>query len=265
MGWKRVKEHFRITHIVQVTEAGICVGSPYIHDIVVISLEGKVLKEWHMENHHPELSRIVREIKADQAAVRELFEKLDEFYADHPVYTWDQDGNIIEKKCERPGWPNVTHDGLLMYDNRFSTDRAKIIELAKANLTASVELQRDHVKDLQDKLAVAQQWLGRYEAGLAKLTGAEIAKEYPFTVNMGTVDDRVIIGAAECTCEFDRDPDDPPDEEPWHYRRECVYCSKKWWSLHCPHDGVQKPCPHCKRKQPVFLQLEPPAKEKATT
>jgi hypothetical protein len=44
MGWKSVKEHYQIKHIVQVTDKGICVGSPYIHDVIIIGLDGKVLK-----------------------------------------------------------------------------------------------------------------------------------------------------------------------------------------------------------------------------
>jgi len=36
MGWKNIKEHYRINHYVQVTEQGICIGSPYIHNIIVI-------------------------------------------------------------------------------------------------------------------------------------------------------------------------------------------------------------------------------------
>ena len=30
MGWKNIKEHYRIGHTVHVTDKGICIGSPYI-------------------------------------------------------------------------------------------------------------------------------------------------------------------------------------------------------------------------------------------
>lgn len=53
-----------------------------------------------------------------------------------------------------------------------------------------------------------------------------------------------------CDCEFT--PYDPADYEPgeeieesWHYLRECPTCGRRWWGLHCPHDGVQNPCPEC--------------------
>lgn len=40
----------------------------------------------------------------------------DTFTASIPVYSYE-DGTIIEKLCEKPGSPNLTHDGDLMYDN----------------------------------------------------------------------------------------------------------------------------------------------------
>lgn len=47
-----------------------------------------------------------------------------------------------------------------------------------------------------------------------------------------------------CSCEF-TPYDDEPNEESWHFKRICKVCSGYWWGLHCPHDGVQKPCPVC--------------------
>ena len=44
MGWKNIKEHYRIGHAVQVTDAGICIGSPYIHNIIIIGVDGTLKK-----------------------------------------------------------------------------------------------------------------------------------------------------------------------------------------------------------------------------
>lgn len=46
MGIKKLKEKYKIEHTVCRTEKGICIGSPYIHDIIVISNEGKFLKKY---------------------------------------------------------------------------------------------------------------------------------------------------------------------------------------------------------------------------
>lgn len=47
-----------------------------------------------------------------------------------------------------------------------------------------------------------------------------------------------------CECEFAPYEDDD-DEVSYHFKRECKSCNRTWWGLHCPHDGVQRPCPHC--------------------
>lgn len=51
-----------------------------------------------------------------------------------------------------------------------------------------------------------------------------------------------------CTCEFTpyNAEDNPEDEESWHYLRRCKNCGCIWYSLHCPHDGHQHPCPECR-------------------
>lgn len=47
-----------------------------------------------------------------------------------------------------------------------------------------------------------------------------------------------------CDCEFDPF-DDGDTEESYHFKRICLHCGQKWWGLHCPHDGIQNPCPGC--------------------
>ena len=61
-------------------------------------------------------------------------------------------------------------------------------------------------------------------------------------------------GADGCACEFDPyelDDGTTDAEDSWHYRRTCGGCGfSDWWSLHCPHDGIQNPCPECRWVQP---------------
>lgn len=55
----------------------------------------------------------------------------------------------------------------------------------------------------------------------------------------------------ECNCEFDAyehhegEVIDELDLSSWHHKRTCGGCGTVWWSLHCPHDGIQHPCPAC--------------------
>ena len=55
--------------------------------------------------------------------------------------------------------------------------------------------------------------------------------------------------ATKCNCEFD--PNSGDDGESWHYLRECLACGATWHGLHCPHDGVQNPCPRCGKRPDV--------------
>lgn len=47
----------------------------------------------------------------------------------------------------------------------------------------------------------------------------------------------------DCQCE----PDAPNEDgsAPYMYVRTCGGCGFCWESSHCPHDGVQNPCPAC--------------------
>ena len=126
MGWKNVKESYGIVHTVQVTDKGICIGSPYIHDLIVIGLDGAVKKRDYGYGNQ-DLKRYMQEFDADPDKLKRLVLSDDHFAASVTVFTYDG-GDIVEKLCEAPGWPNVTHDGEMMYDNTF--ENAKRSNLA---------------------------------------------------------------------------------------------------------------------------------------
>ena len=44
-------------------------------------------------------------------------------------------------------------------------------------------------------------------------------------------------------------------EESWHFKRTCDYCGHVWAGIHCPHDGIQNPCPNC-GKTPITKEGE---------
>ncbi|MEW9523891.1 hypothetical protein MRBLRH8O_001706 [Agrobacterium radiobacter] len=151
MGWKNVKEHYRIDHQVQVTNEGICIGSPYIHAIIVISLDGTLVKE-DDRTLNDKLSRYQAEMKADPGKLRDLVLSEDKFSSSIPVYTYDG-ATIVPKFCEELGWPNVTHDGAMMYDNTFFADREAAVEAAKRNCEAAILLRRSEIAGLRSSIA----------------------------------------------------------------------------------------------------------------
>ena len=173
MGWKNVKEHYKVEHTVQVTEDGICIGSPYIHNIIVIGDDGKVKKRYENGRTNEDLRRIQDEIDADPAMLRKMVLTADTFDNSITVYTYD-DGEIIECKCEELGFPNVTHGGSIMYDNSFSTNKVKVVKWAKESAGICVKWAKESVDSAEKDLLEKQARLTEQEYHLARLE-----KEYP--------------------------------------------------------------------------------------
>jgi len=167
MGWKSLKERFGISHIVQVDGKQLLIGSGYVHNLATIDLlTGKVTE-------NPTFPRFLAETYPDllKAASEELvglLEAPDTFTQSVTVYTYDG-ANIVEKQCEAVGWPNVTHDGAVMYENTFSTDKATVVSWAKRNAASGSRLFRKRIQEVQSELESLRTQLSKCESDLAKL------------------------------------------------------------------------------------------------
>lgn len=169
MGWKNIRDHYRIQHTVQVTEAGICIGTGYVHDLIVIKRwEKKVNQSSIGIRGNESLQRYWAEMHADLDKLWELVEKDDQFEKAIPVYTW-KEGDIIEERCEELGWPNVTHDGKIMYENKFSADRNEVIRWAIQSFETIVRHGYQRISEIEDTLRKIRQRHGEDQADLAKL------------------------------------------------------------------------------------------------
>lgn len=174
MGWKLLKDTFGITrHIVHVIDKGICIGSELCRDIVVIQAEtGQIIR---MQPMFSDYIRVHYQAlhEAEPAEIARLIAEPDSFKVSIPVYTYD-DGTIIEKSCETPGWPNVTHDGQLMYDNTFSTSKEKVIEWAKRNIACRIEWLQEDVA--RQSCLLDQRF---HDLALAKMAQEKLVSDYP--------------------------------------------------------------------------------------
>ena len=176
MGWKNVKEHYRVQHTVQVTDEGICIGSPYIHNIIVIGADGKVKKPYGDGRSNEDLRRIQDEIDADPKMLQKMVLTADTFDKSITVYTYDG-GEIIGCKCEELEWPNVTHGGSMMYENTFSADKLQVVKWAKNNAELGVKQEKRNIEDAEKQLTANRERLAKEESDLAKLES-----EYPESV-----------------------------------------------------------------------------------
>lgn len=167
MGWKAVRDHYRIEHFVQVRDGHICIGSPYIPDLIRIDMAGRV-KSNKLDTGNAELKRYQAEFEADPELLAQLVRTDDVFDKSTPVYTWEQ-GEILELACEEPGWPNVTHCGRMMYENTFSTDRRETIRRAIRDAEAGVKCFSEHAELLRKQLAENSTRLNASQAAVVRL------------------------------------------------------------------------------------------------
>jgi len=175
MGWKAIKEYYGIKHhVAYYPGKGICIGSNYVHDLITIDIEtGKltpsiIFKPNDERDIHDVLQGYWDVMTADPRKLLELLKQEDVFERSITVYTYDG-GNILEKYCEELGWPNVTHDGLPMYDNTYSTDKDKVIFWAKRNASAGVRTMARRIKEIKADLLKAENLLNSEKADLKKL------------------------------------------------------------------------------------------------
>jgi hypothetical protein len=179
MGFKAVKEHYRIAHIVRCHPSGLAIGSGYISDIIVVSPSGKLLERHNRESG--DLGRYQREIEQDPAKFADLFASEDVFARSLPVYTYSG-GEILEAFCEEFGYPNLTHDGEIMYENRYSNNIPMVVEWAKVNAALGVRNCKRTIRDLEKRLRSERDRLAKEQADLAKLDedyrDVEIDDEY---------------------------------------------------------------------------------------
>lgn len=124
MGIKNIKERFNIEHQICLSKGDICIGSPYISDIIRISADGKFIKRYSESSSWTPNADLCRYESEIDAAIKsgeflELLKTPDQFEKLFPVYTIDERKGVIKKYCEEFGYPNTTIDGEKMYENTF--------------------------------------------------------------------------------------------------------------------------------------------------
>jgi len=151
MGWNAFKKHFGITHIVQIRERQLLIGSPYISDLVSINIDTGIIKK--PEPYH---DRFLRENYPNVSAampseIKALLDAEDTFAESIPVYTYEG-LRISTKYCEEVGYPNVTHDGALMFDNTFLMDIDDVVAWAKSERGYRLENLRESITERSKEL-----------------------------------------------------------------------------------------------------------------
>jgi len=129
MGWKSLKAHYGIRHTLAFFEGeGWCIGSAYVHALIAIDPSTRTITPSSLVRDGDELSALIQRFRADGDAFWAMWATPDVFDRAIPVFS-TREGALVESLCEEPGWPNTTHDGRMMYDNRhFPTAAAAIAD-----------------------------------------------------------------------------------------------------------------------------------------
>lgn len=173
MGWKSVRDHYRIAHIVQVVGDDMLVGSGYVSDLIRIGPDGTVVLNRTFSSQ-ADLCRYVDGMEADPALLLSLMARKDEFERSIPVYGWSG-STIVEDACEEFGWANVTHSGALMYDERFFLDRDDAVRKALSSARSRIGPWTERVEEAERTLAEKKAGLDRARLDLVELTMAHPA------------------------------------------------------------------------------------------
>lgn len=167
MGWKTLKEKFGIEHHIHVNGEAICIGSGYIPNIVSInSVTGELTENEAFSSFAREKYPALRH--ATPQELLSLIHAPDVFAASIPVYTY-KDGEIVEEFCETVGWPNTTHNGDMMYENTYSTDKDKVVAWAKHSAALETRYLHEDIERREKELADSRTRLADAHARKAKL------------------------------------------------------------------------------------------------
>ena len=116
----------------------ICIGSPYIHDIISYDVESK--KFGHASSFNPEREKDFPELVylwnrmhelAESGELDEIASGNDEIFDPIPVFTF-RDYKIVKTFTEKDefGWPYIDNEGWLMYEDTAFKTEAECIDYA---------------------------------------------------------------------------------------------------------------------------------------
>lgn len=172
MGWKSIRDHYGLNDVhgtIKIEDGRVHIGSGYMGSILILNPDGSVHEK--RDRLYESIGRFADAVSADPETFREMFRRQDTFERAITVYTWSDD-RILERQCEELGWPNVTHDGAMMADNRYSADRDEVIRWALQDASSGVKAFRRHVVEAESALVKALSNLSEADRILDRLLTA---------------------------------------------------------------------------------------------
>jgi hypothetical protein len=137
----------------------ICIGGAYCNDLISVNMETLEIKTAsHIDGgraglRHDELvmiwDKLIELIKNGE--IKDIIEGKDEIANPLAVYTV-QDGELKECITDEYGWPNVTDDGFLMYENQYFRTKEAAIQRGIEDLECQIISSKELIDEYVDKL-----------------------------------------------------------------------------------------------------------------
>ena len=160
----------------------IAVGSSYIHNL--ISVNKSTLKvKYALDtfntgreaiNHKPleEIWDKLHEL-IESGKIHDIIEGCDDIANPLPVYTVE-DGQFIETTTDEYGWPNVTIDGKIMYENTHFKTKGEAVEWGIKSTINTLKWTDENILELEAKLVKAKKQRIQYSKELDSLKALQI-------------------------------------------------------------------------------------------
>lgn len=186
MGWKNFKEKYNINHIVHVVDNHIVIGANFMPVLLRINMEnGKIVEELYasslnlsLKSAYEELKNLYPDLFNDSPKERlNVIKTEDNFVTNYILYTFDEDGNIIEKESEGDDFPSVTNDGTLIYSNMFFKEKSQAYNKAFKNFENHSKYFSQNIKKLEDELKSSKKSLLKNQNILSKLLKSGFIEE----------------------------------------------------------------------------------------
>lgn len=102
----------------------------------------------------------------DSGEIHDFISGYDEIEDKLPVF-YIEDNKLIESYTDKYGWPNVTYDGVLMYNNTHFKDKNSALRYGIKDCAYTIKLLSEREVDLTKKLLEKRNLIGKYHEGLS--------------------------------------------------------------------------------------------------
>lgn len=145
MGLKSLVLEFGIRYIVQKIKCSktdkeyIAIGSILCPEIIIID-EGYKVRWGNLGSRDDKLGELYDKLdKAENdGSLKRIIEEKDNVNNVITVYTYKK-GKVVKTYCEELGWPNLTVDGWIMFENTYFTDRKDALNECRKDATGRLK------------------------------------------------------------------------------------------------------------------------------